>query len=195
MRKLPKDNKPLPLLEWLDAHTKGDEKWTRRTRFWSRVSGVCVGALLLTSILPQRPLFVWNASPSATIGLYVVGSNTQIKRGDMVALWLPPAPRKLASDRHYLPYNIPAIKRVVAVENDGVCAEGSRVSVNNVWMADRLVQDGKGRPMPWWQGCYRLSKTQVFFINEEAANSFDGRYIGISNTSDVIGKATLLWVG
>ena len=49
--------------------------------------------------------------------------------------------------------------------------------------------------MPRWQGCYRLSKTQVFLINEEAANSFDGRYIGISKTSDVIGKATLLWVG
>ena len=195
MRKAPNDNKPLPLLEWLDAHNKGEEKWTRRTRFWSRVSGVCIGALLLTSILPPRLLFVWNASPSTTIGLYVVGSTTRLKRGDMVALWLPARSRKLASDRHYLPYNIPAIKRVVAVENDRVCAQGSRIWVNDVWMADRLARDGQGRPMPRWQGCYRLSKTQVFLINEEAANSFDGRYIGISKTSDTIGKATLLWVG
>ena len=195
MRKAPKNNKPLPMLEWLEAHTNGDEKWSRRTRFWSRVSGVCVAALLLTSIIPPRPFFVWNASPSTTIGLYAVGSNAQLKRGDMVALWLPPAPRKRASDRHYLPYNIPAIKRVVAVENDRVCAQGNRISVNDVWMADRLERDGQGRLMPWWQGCYRLDKTQIFLINEEAANSFDGRYIGISKTSDIIGKATLLWVG
>ena len=195
MRKTPKDDKPLPLLEWLDTHNNGKEKWTRHTRFWSRVSCVCVGALLLTSILPPRPFFVWNASPSTTIGLYAVGSNTRLKRGDMVALWLPARSRTLASVRHYLPYNIPAIKRVVAVKNDRVCAQGSRISVNDIWMADRLERDGQGRPMPWWQGCFRLDKTQIFLINEEAANSFDGRYIGISNTSDVIGKATLLWVG
>ena len=95
--------------------------------------------------------------------------------------------------RAYLPHNIPAIKRVVGVTSDSVCALGTRISVNGKWIADRHPYDGKGRPMPWWQNCKRLGKDELFLLNEEAANSFDGRYIGISKRSDVIGEASLIW--
>ena len=111
----------------------------------------------------------------------------------MAALWLPPHARRLAAERRYLPQNIAAIKRVVGVAGDSVCALGTRISVNGKWIADRHPIDGKGRPMPWWQNCKRLGKDELFLLNEEAANSFDGRYIGISQRSDVIGEASLIW--
>jgi conjugative transfer signal peptidase TraF len=152
-----------------------------------------LAALCATIIAAPRPLFVWNASASAPIGLYFVSSKSGLKRGDMAALWLPERHRQLAANRRYLPHNIPAIKRVVAVAGDSVCALGSRISVNGKWIADRHRIDGKGRPMPWWQNCKRLSRDELFLLNEEAANSFDGRYIGISKTSDVIGEASLIW--
>ena len=46
--------------------------------------------------------------------------------------------------------------------------------------------------MPMWIGCVRLHGRQLFLLTDNAA-SFDGRYFGISDGKDVIGKARLLW--
>jgi conjugative transfer signal peptidase TraF len=186
-------SRPLPLLDWMVEQAQKRQLRSRKMRRWFITIGGGITALAATIIAQPRPVFVWNASPSADIGLYLVGGNSFLSRGDMSALWLPARHRRLAADRHYLPYNIPAIKRVVAMPGDSVCALGTRISVNGKWIADRHSYDGKGRPMPWWQNCKRLGKDELFLLNEEAANSFDGRYIGISKTSDVIGEASLIW--
>lgn len=188
-------SRALPMLDWMVQQAEKRQVKSRRLRRWCIGIGSGLVALTTTIIAQPRPLFVWNASPSATIGMYFVSGNASLSRGDMAALWLPDPYRRLAADRRYLPYNIPAIKRVVAVSGDSVCALGSRISVNGEWIADRHRWDGKGRPMPWWQNCKRLGKNELFLLNEEAANSFDGRYVGISKRSDIIGEARLIWVG
>jgi conjugative transfer signal peptidase TraF len=188
-------SRALPMLDWMVEQAQKRQLKTRRLRRWCIGIGGGIAALTTTTIAQPRPLFVWNASPSATIGLYLISGKSSLSRGDMAALWLPERFRRLASDRRYLPYNIPAIKRVVAVPGDSICALGSRIAVNGEWIADRHRFDGKGRHMPWWQNCKRLGPDELFLLNEEAANSFDGRYIGISKRNVVIGKARLLWVG
>jgi conjugative transfer signal peptidase TraF len=195
MPKKPCEKSALSMTDWVAERARIKEQRRRRLRNETIALGVGLVALVTTIIVTPRPLFVWNASASATIGLYFVSSRSGLERGDMAALWLPPRHRRLAADRGYLPHNIPAIKRVVAVPGDSVCALGSRISVNGKWIADRHTGDAKGRPMPWWQNCKRLGQDELFLLNEEAANSFDGRYIGISKTSDVIGEASLLWRG
>jgi conjugative transfer signal peptidase TraF len=186
-------SRALPMLDWMVEQAQKRHFRSRRLRRRGIALGAGIAALVATIVSPPSPFFVWNASPSATIGLYFVSDTLALSRGDMAALRLPPGHRRLAAERRYLPYNIPAIKRIVAVQGDSVCALGSRISVNGEWIADRHRFDGKGRPMPWWQNCKRLGADELFLLNEEAANSFDGRYIGISKRADVIGEASLIW--
>jgi conjugative transfer signal peptidase TraF len=193
MPKPPIDMTALSMADWKAERARSKEQRRRKLRNETIALSVGLAALCATIIVIPRPVFVWNVSASAVIGLYFVSNKSGLDRGEMAALWLPPRHRKLAAQRRYLPQNIAAIKRVVAVQGDSVCALGSRISVNGQWIADRHRNDGKGRPMPWWQNCKRLGKDELFLLNEEAANSFDGRYIGISKTSDVIGEASLIW--
>ena len=193
MAKQPCEMSALSMRDWMAEKARIREQRRRRARTQTIALGVGLAALCATIIVTPRPLFVWNASASATTGLYFVSGKSGLERGDMAALWLPPRARRLAAERHYLPHNIPAIKRVVAITGDSVCALGTRISLNGQWIADRHPFDGKGRPMPWWQNCKRLGKEELFLLNEEAVNSFDGRYIGISKRSDVIGEANLIW--
>jgi conjugative transfer signal peptidase TraF len=194
MPKPPIDMTALSMADWKAERARIKEQRRRALRNETIALSLGLAALCATIIAAPRPLFVWNASASAPIGLYFVSSKSGLKRGDMAALWLPERHRQLAANRRYLPHNIPAIKRVVAVAGDSVCALGSRISVNGKWIADRHAVDGEGRRMPWWQNCKRLGEDELFLLNEEAANSFDGRYIGISKRSDVIGEASLIWL-
>ncbi len=106
--------------------------------------------------------------------------------------WAPEPYRSLAAERHYLPSNVPLVKRVAAVVGDRVCAQGHAILVNGRRVASRLEVDGKGRSMPWWRGCRTLIAGEYLLLMDAAA-SFDGRYFGISREADLVGKAWPLW--
>jgi conjugative transfer signal peptidase TraF len=166
-----------------------------RRRLLARRSLAIAGlsaALAATIALPPRPFFVWNASASAPIGLYHVGG-TDLATGDMVIAWPPAGIRDFAARRHYLPANVPLVKRVAGESGDTVCALGQEIFVNGRWIAERLVRDGAGRPMPWWTGCVTLRHGAMFLLMTDSPGSFDGRYFGPTGRSDIVGKATLLW--
>ena len=131
--------------------------------------------------------------PSAPLGLYAVSPGAAIARGDMVIAWAPPAPRRLAAARHYLPINVPLVKRVAALPGDRICALGDVISVDGKRVAVRRARDAAGRVMPWWRGCRTLTDGALLLLMDAPA-SFDGRYFGASRTSDIIGRATPLWV-
>lgn len=111
----------------------------------------------------------------------------------MVIAWLPARYRMLAAQRRYLPANVPLVKRVAAAAGDKVCALGRGVFVNGRKVAERLAADGEGRPMPWWHGCVRLRGQERLLLMTRSSASFDGRYFGVTEGSDVVGKARLLW--
>lgn len=186
------ERRDLPLFQWSDALRAVHQRRARlRLRLGLAVVGVaCLGA---TIAVPPLPRFVWNASASAPIGLYGVTPGARVKRGDMVIAWAPPSPRALAAARHYLPGNVPLVKRVAAVPGERVCAIGSGIFVGGRLVAERRARDALGRPMPWWRGCVTL-KDGALFLLMDAPVSFDGRYFGPTSAPDVIGKATPLWV-
>ena len=47
--------------------------------------------------------------------------------------------------------------------------------------------------MPAWSGCRTLGPDAYFLLMAGVADSFDGRYFGITREADVVGKAQLLW--
>lgn len=110
----------------------------------------------------------------------------------MVAAWLPQSLRGLAARRHYLPANVPLVKRAAALEGDIVCAQGAEIRVNGQWVATRRRVDAGGRSMPVWTGCEKLGEGDLFLLMD-ASGSFDGRYFGVTRRADLIGKARLLW--
>ena len=186
--------KALPLFDWI-AKRRADRAC--RAWFWRRVrfaaTGAFVGLVLASAALPPAPLLVWNASASAPTGLYFVSPGAPIDAGDMVIARTPAPWRMPAARRHYLPVNVPLVKRAVAAEGDIVCAHDETVSINAVPAVARRARDSAGRTLPWWEGCHALRQGELFLLMADARDSFDGRYFGVTGPGDIIGKARLIW--
>lgn len=161
-------------------------------RWQAGLLGLGIAGLAATIVAPPRPRLLWNASASAPVGLYHVSPGAALERGDLVIARVPPRARRLAADRRYLPMNVPLVKRIAALPGDRVCAVGSQLFVNGRSVAVRRATDGQGRPMPWLHGCLTLGDGRLLLLIRDPA-SFDGRYFGPTRSSEVIGKASLIW--
>lgn len=151
-----------------------------------------VVAVAATLASPPRPILIWNVSESAPLGLYRVDTPKRLVVGDMVAARVPRPWRQFAGARHYVPVNVPLIKRIAAIGGDRVCATGPTLFVNGAVAAQRRRHDGAGRTMPAWSGCVTLRRDQYLLLMPAAA-SFDGRYFGPTRSLDLLGRARLLW--
>lgn len=191
MTERPRAAADTPLFAW-GAELRASRE--RRRRLRRRIAGTAIGIACLgaTIALPPRPLLVWNASASAPVGLYRVGG-TDLAPGDMVIARLPDGARNLAARRHYLPANVPLVKRIAAAPGDRVCAVGREILINGRRIAERRATDMRGRPMPWWRGCATLRSGALFLLMDHP-NSFDGRYFGPTSAHDIIGRAHPLWL-
>ena len=183
----------LPLFAWQEQQRRHQLARRRRVRRWTGLVAPLIGAVALSIIVPTRPRLVWNASASAPIGLYSVTPGAQPRRGDTVVARVPVVVRSLAASRRYIPVNVPLVKHVGGVAGDTVCASGIVITIDGKPAAIRRTVDGAGRPMPWWIGCRQVRPGEVFLLSPDAAASFDGRYFGISPSTDIIGTARLVW--
>lgn len=166
----------------------------RRRRLGRRAAalGLLCGGLLISTALPPSPRIIWNASASAAIGLYAVTPGARPRVGDIVIARVPERDRMFAARRHYLPANVPLVKRVRAEPGDRVCAFEGAVFVNGRRIVTRRMVDARGRVMPWWTGCVTLRRGALLLLMDHPA-SFDGRYFGPTARGDIIGTAQLLW--
>jgi conjugative transfer signal peptidase TraF len=149
--------------------------------------------LALASYARMPSYLVWNASASVPLGLYLMTPDAPIGRHDLVLAWLPISARRTAADRGYLPVNVPIIKPVAAIFGDTVCAIEDGISINEKVIAKRLAQDRQGRPMPTWIGCKTLRDNELLLIAAGVTDSFDGRYFGPLEASQVVGTLVPLW--
>ncbi len=162
-----------------------------RTRF----APLCAVAVAIVAAIAPRcpPVLVWNATASAPLGLYRVTPLDGLRRGDLVLATPPPTARNLAAKRGYLPANVPLVKPVAGLPGDTICGAGRRISINAQAVAMGLSTDSRMRPLPRWQGCRTLGPNDVFLLNAEIKDSFDGRYFGPTKRSAIIGKLRPLW--
>ena len=189
------EHRELPLFDW-SAELRRRFTKRRANRRRALAASACAGpiaALVATLLSPPRPILLWNASASSPIGLYHVGSADGVGAGDMVIAWPPDGARELGAERHYLPRNVPLVKRVAASTGDQVCAIGEAVFVNGRPGTLRRASDSSGRPMPWWTGCEDIVAGDLFLLTPGVPEAFDGRYFGVSRRHQIVGRARLLW--
>jgi len=165
---------------------------TRRIR--TSVAFITVGAIALSTAIDMPTVFLWNASPSAPIGLYRLQSIDHLGPRDLVAVAAPDSIAAFIAERGYLPPDIPLLKHVAGLPGQVVCRIGGSITVDRVAVGEAQHTDSRGRTMPVWQGCRRITSDQVFLMNPDVETSLDGRYFGPIPRSAVLGRATPIWI-
>ncbi|WP_411970027.1 S26 family signal peptidase [Mesorhizobium sp. BR1-1-3] len=160
------------------------------------IAGMLGGAVLAfaPAWVDHRPRFIWNASASVPVGLYRIELASRIDVGD-IAVVMPPEPlASFLAERQYLPHGVPLLKRVLALKGTTVCRQGTAIITHGVTVGLARERDSRGRPLPVWQGCRVIADGEVFLMNRDVADSFDGRYFGPLPLTSVIGRAAPVWV-
>ncbi|WP_448044335.1 S26 family signal peptidase [Bradyrhizobium liaoningense] len=150
-------------------------------------------ALLLSTIGEASPRYIWNVSNSVPTGLYRLQPAGRLAVTELVAVH-PPEPLATFLDLNgYLPVGVPMLKRVLALPGQTVCRQALTITVDGIEMGQARARDGRGRPLPSWQGCRVIGEGNLFVMNWQSADSLDSRYFGPIPASAVIGQAVPMW--
>ena len=85
------------------------------------------------------------------------------------------------------------LKRVLALPGQTVCRIGSTITVDGIEMGEARERDRSGRPLPVWKGCNVVGEGELFLMNWQAADSFDGRYFGMMPAAAIMGRVLPVW--
>jgi conjugative transfer signal peptidase TraF len=149
--------------------------------------------LLLSTIGGMPPRYIWNGSNSVPIGLYRLQPVKRLSVTELVAVQPPDLLAAFLDLNGYLPIGVPMLKRVLALPGQTVCRDGVAIIVDGIDVGHAHERDGRGRPLPSWQGCRVIAVGDVFVMNWQSADSLDGRYFGPLPASAVIGRAVPVW--
>jgi len=153
-----------------------------------------VSALALPLAINPSPSVIWNASASVPIGLYVVTRAAKLQVNDLVVVRPPGDVAKFLADGGYLPPGVPLVKRVLALPAQTICRIGHTITVDSIAVGDARERDSHGRALPVWRGCRVVADGDVFLMNRQCGDSFDGRYFGPLPTTSVVGRAQPIWI-
>lgn len=153
---------------------------------------ISIVVLIAAMTMEFAPRLIWNATPSAPIGLYRIEQNPPVI-GDFVLVSPSGHAAELIKNRRYLSPDIPLLKRVAAMSGDEICRECERIFINKFHVAEALYFDSNGREMPRWSGCFVPQSDEVFLLNDHE-KSLDGRYFGATKRDQIIGVAIPVFI-
>jgi conjugative transfer signal peptidase TraF len=173
---------------------------------------IAVGLVITATALLVQCLCLYalgarlNVTRSIPLGLYW-SSTKPAEKGDYV-LVCPPQVGVMAEglQRGYLAAGFcPGgygylMKQVVGMANDAVSIRDQGVSVNGVLLpfSAPLARDGAGRPLPRFQAAdFVIGNSEVLLMSGTSPTSFDGRYFGPLNRSQIqsVIVPVLTWPG
>ena len=143
------------------------------------------GAAVLSAGIPQ-PVFLWNATPSEPVGLYV-RSGAMPGPGAIIAFRAPAEAFPYADARMGYLRRIPILKSVAAGEGERVCTVGGALTINGRPRAPVQTHDVRGMRLPVWHGCRVLATGEFFVFSDLVPNSFDSRYYGPVGQRAIVG--------
>jgi len=162
--------------------------------------GIGLAALCAPVVAPisarDRVFVVYNPTDSVPRGWYRVGridGVASLHVGSTVLARLPAEVAAFASERGYLPRNVPILKRIDAIAPQLVCVREQAVHVDGAVVATTRTSDGAHRPMQAWTQCRPLTDGELFLLSRTNPASFDSRYFGPIAASAVLGIARPLW--
>jgi conjugative transfer signal peptidase TraF len=162
----------------------------------NRTLAMTIGAVAIlagTIVAQPSPIYIWNSSASVPVGLYRVRPAGNHYVTELVAV-RPPNPLASYLDLNgYLPTGVPMLKRVLALRGQTVCRTGSTITVDGIAMGEARERDSRGRLLPVWEGCDVVEDGKLFLMNRQVADSFDGRYFGMTPATAVIGRVLPVW--
>jgi conjugative transfer signal peptidase TraF len=147
----------------------------------------------LSALFHPAPRLLWNVSASVPIGLYAVQRAGALHVGELLVVAPPEPLASFLDQRRYLPKGVPLLKRILALPGQTVCRTERTIIVDGRAIGDALGRDHLGRSLPVWHGCRLIAAGQVFLMNRQSLNSFDGRYFGPLPTTTIVGRAEPLW--
>ncbi|MGL5853894.1 MAG: signal peptidase I [Cetobacterium sp.] len=156
--------------------------------------GILITFLLLYLFVKELSYryFVLNLSPSMQKGIYLLKEIDELKKGDVVVLNIPSNIKEILYSRGYLPKNIKTLlKEVVAVEGDCVEVDHNKLYINGEFKGDIAEVDLKGRKLVSFVKAGVLKSGEVFLLGR-GKNSFDSRYFGAVEKSEILKKTILI---
>lgn len=159
---------------------------------WSLLVTAMVGITLVANPNAQQIRIVYNATPSAPLGWFLVKLHARVRPGDLVLARLPPSAAELAHERGYLRLGTPVVKRVAAIKGQVACVSASGIRIEGREVPTALPHDSRGRPLSTWRGCRELAD-ELFLLGDRSRASFDSRYFGPVARSAIIGRVEPLW--
>lgn len=165
----------------------------RRGRFIFAATALSAALTLAPVVYTWKPRLIWNVSASVPIGLYFAQPMGRLDVGDLVAVTPPEKLADFLAKREYLPRGVPLIKHVLAVSGTSVCRKGTTIFVRGKPYGQARERDRLGRSLLRWQGCYLLGDREIFLMNPDAPDSFDGRYFGPLPVSAITATLAPLW--
>jgi type IV secretory pathway protease TraF len=154
------------------------------------MAAVGIAFLATKPLINPVPLVIWNASESVPTGWYFVAKH-QPKIGEIAVIKPVDWVQIYASSRGYLTQDVWLLKPIYAVHPSIICRFGSHVFVDRKQVAKAKIEDKMHRVLPIWKGCIALSSTQYFVLGRHRG-SFDSRYFGPIEQSQVVGTAFAL---
>ncbi|MGZ8181080.1 MAG: conjugative transfer signal peptidase TraF [Methylobacter sp.] len=163
----------------------------KRVADFSAIAGVIF--LLLSAAAYAVGLRV-NTTKSIPVGIYMTSSSPVEK--DAYVMFCPPQVRIFedAKERGYIGAGFcPGrygymMKRILAAKKDTISVNKDGVRVNDVLLAHStpLAADSAGRPLPKFKAdSYTLDDSELLLMSDISGTSFDGRYFGPINRSQI----------
>jgi conjugative transfer signal peptidase TraF len=147
--------------------------------------GVMVSVFILSGVAYVAGIRL-NTTPSIPLGVYRL-TDEPIVKGAYVLFCPPPAPVfEMAKARGYLGAGFcpggygHLMKKILAVKDDVVAigTDGVQVNGQRLPLSTPIKADEGGRPLPGYKASWVLGDSEVLVMSDSNSYSFDGRYFG-----------------
>lgn len=156
-------------------------------------TGLVAGSIAAVCSVFAQPLIIYNATDSLPHGIYRVIKQQTYERGDLIVFPVPERVRSLVIQRGWLKPDSYLIKTVAAINGDNMRITSGQVFINGMSFGVTKIQDRQGLPLPSLVFNDTLSPGKIAVL-QRSDDSFDSRYFGQIDESQIIGRAVPICV-